>query len=221
MLFDLDGTITDSAPGITATLAHTLEVMQRPVPTPAELVAFVGPPILDGFAALGLTPEQGREALAIYRERYHESGAFNSHVYAGIEQALRSIAATGVPLALATSKPETQARRILDHFGLEDVFTFIGGASDDEVRSEKADVVAYVLENLVLLGVDIASPVMIGDREHDVHGAAACGVPTIFVDWGYGADAEQAGSIAVAATPADLLPLVTAGVPRAGSHLAG
>jgi len=212
VLFDLDGTITDSAPGITATLAHTLEVMHRPVPTPAELVAFVGPPILDGFAALGLTPSEGREALAIYRERYQESGAFNSHVYPGIEQSMRAIYATGVPIALATSKPETQARRILTHFGLEDVFVFIGGASDDELRSEKADVVEYVLENLVRLGVDISNPIMIGDREHDVHGAAANGVPTIFVEWGYGAEAEKVGSIAVADSPADLVPLITTGL---------
>lgn len=214
VLFDLDGTITDSAAGITATLAHTLEAMQRPVPSPAELLAFVGPPILDGFAALGLDPAQSRQALGIYRERYHERGAFDSSVYPGIEEAMRAIAATGVPLALATSKPETQARRILQHFGLDDVFTFIGGASDDEARSEKADVVSYVLDNLIALDVDVSNAVMIGDREHDVHGAAANGIPTIFVEWGYGSDAEKVGSIAVADTPSDLPVFISRGAPE-------
>jgi phosphoglycolate phosphatase len=208
VLFDLDGTIADSAAGITSTLAHTLELMGKPVPTPAQLVAFVGPPILDGFADLGLTEAESHEALALYRTRYRERGAFDSSVYPGIEDALRTIEESGLPIALATSKPELQAIRMLDHYGFRHFFTFIGGASEDEVRSEKADVVAYVLENLVRLGVDTSRPVMIGDRVHDVEGAAANGVPTIFADWGYGTDAERVGSIAVASSPQDLPGLV-------------
>jgi phosphoglycolate phosphatase len=204
VLFDLDGTITDSAAGITSTLAHTLQLMGKPVPTPAQLIAFVGPPIMDGFADLGLTAEESHEALALYRCRYQERGAFDSTVYQGIEDALRTIADNGLPIALATSKPEVQALRMLDHYGLSSYFTFIGGASEDEVRSEKADVVAYVLENLRAIDVDTSRPVMIGDRVHDVEGAAANGVPTIFADWGYGTDAERAGSIAIASSPQEL-----------------
>ncbi|BDZ45414.1 HAD hydrolase-like protein [Naasia aerilata] len=208
VLFDLDGTIADSAAGITSTLAHTLERMGKPVPTPAQLVAFVGPPIMDGFADLGLTEAESHQALALYRAQYQERGAFDSSVYPGIEDALRAIASSGLPIALATSKPERQARRMLDHYGFSHFFTFIGGASEDEVRSEKADVVAYVLENLSRLGVDTSRAVMIGDRVHDVEGAAANGVPTIFADWGYGTEAERAGSIAVAHSPQDLPALV-------------
>jgi phosphoglycolate phosphatase len=208
VLFDLDGTITDSAAGITSTLSHTLQTMGKPVPTPAQLVAFVGPPIMDGFAALGLNEEESRTALRLYRARYQARGALDSAVFPGMEEALDAIRSAGLPIALATSKPESQAVRMLEHYGLVDRFTFIGGASEDETRSEKADVVAYVLENLRALGVDLRSPVMVGDRVHDVEGAAANGVPTIFADWGYGSETERAGSIAVAKAPRDLARLL-------------
>lgn len=198
ILFDLDGTITDSAPGITATLAHTLEQLDRPVPTPFELIAFVGPPIMDGFAELGLVGADAQRALAVYRERYQSHGAFDSSLYSGVPEVLEAVAEAGIPLGVATSKPETQARRILGHFGLLQHFAFVGGASDDELRSAKADVVAYSLANLRQLGVDLSRTVLVGDREHDVHGAAAHGIPTIFVDWGYGNEIEAAGAIAIA-----------------------
>jgi phosphoglycolate phosphatase len=204
VLFDLDGTIADSAAGITSTLSHTLEAMGKPVPTPSQLVEFVGPPIMDGFAALGLTEEESQHALALYRRRYHDRGALDSSVFPGMPEALHALRDAGVPLALATSKPELAARRMLEHYGLADVFTFIGGASEDEVRSEKADVIAYVLENLRELGVDLSRPVMVGDRIHDVEGAAANRIPTVFVDWGYGSEIESAGSIAIADDPEDL-----------------
>ena len=209
ILFDLDGTITDSAPGITATLSHTLERMGLPVPAPADLLEFVGPPIMDGFRdVVGLNPEQSAEALGLYRERYQSHGAFDSSVYAGVPQVLEAIHAAGVPLSLATSKPEAQARRILDHFGLDQNFTFIAGASDDEVRSEKTDVIAYALENLRALNIDLSSIVMVGDRKHDVHGAADHDIPTIFVEWGYGSEQEAVGAIAIAHTPAELQTLL-------------
>jgi phosphoglycolate phosphatase len=204
VLFDLDGTIADSAPGITGTLSDTLQEMGKPIPTPAQLLAFVGPPILDGFAALGLTDEESQTALDLYRKRYRERGAFDSEVFPGMEDVLRSIRESELPIALATSKPESQARRMLEHYGLVDLFAFVGGASEDETRSEKADVIAYVLRNLRRMGVDLSRPVMVGDRIHDVEGARANGVPTVFADWGYGSDPEKAGTIAVADEPGDL-----------------
>jgi phosphoglycolate phosphatase len=204
VLFDLDGTIADSAAGITSTLSHTLQAMGKPVPTPSQLVEFVGPPILDGFAALGLDEEESLRALALYRRRYHDRGAFDSTVFPGIPEALQALRDAGLPLALATSKPEAQARRMLEHYGLADLFTFIGGASEDESRSEKADVVAYVLDNLRRLGVNLSRPVMVGDRIHDVEGAAANRIPTVFVDWGYGSEIESTGSIAIVDDPEEL-----------------
>jgi phosphoglycolate phosphatase len=205
ILFDLDGTIIDSAPGITATLSYTFETMGLRVPSPAELLAYVGPPILDSFRdRAGMSLGEAAEALAIYRPRYLESGALNSTVFPGVPEVLRAIHATGIPLSLATSKPETPATYMLSHFGLLDEFDIITGASDDEVRSSKQDVVAEALARLNAFGADLSRPVLVGDREHDIEGAAANDVPTIFVDWGYGSAAEQAGSIAVARTPADL-----------------
>ena len=205
ILFDLDGTIVDSAPGITATLAYTFEHLGLPIPTPAELVAYVGPPILDSFRDLaGFSPEQSARALSIYRDQYLKTGVFDATVYPGISGVLRDIHEAGVPLSLATSKPETPATLILEHYDLAKYFDVITGASDDEVRSAKKDVVEEALRRLRAIGADTAHPVMVGDREHDVHGAAEHHVPTIFVRWGYGSQAEEVGALAVVADAAQL-----------------
>ena len=205
ILFDLDGTIIDSAPGITATLAYTFGTMGWPVPSPAELLGYVGPPILDSFRdRAGMTLGEAAEALAIYRPRYLESGALNSTVFPGVPEVLDAVHAAGIPLSLATSKPETPATLMLSHFGLLGYFDVITGASDDEVRSSKEDVVAEALVRLAAIGADLTRPVLVGDREHDIEGAAANSVPTIFADWGYGSAAEQVGSVAVAHTPVEL-----------------
>jgi len=209
ILFDLDGTIVDSAPGITKTLAWTFAEMGRPIPSNEELRAWVGPPILDSFRdRAGMSLGEAAAALAIYRPRYLEFGALDSSVFAGVADVLHAIHDAGIPLSLATSKPETPATFMLSHFGLLDCFDIITGASDDEVRSAKADVVAEALVRLAAFGADLTRPVLVGDREHDVEGAAANDVPTIFVGWGYGSESERVGSIAVAETPADLLPLL-------------
>jgi len=209
ILFDLDGTIVDSAPGITKTLAYTFRTMGLPVPPQSELLAYVGPPILDSFRdRAGMSLGEAAEALAIYRPRYLEVGALDSTVFPGIGDVLGTIHTAGIPLSLATSKPETPATLILSHFGLLDYFDIITGASDDEVRSSKQDVVAEALVRLEAFSADLSNPVLIGDRIHDVEGAAANGVPTIFVGWGYGSAAEGTGSVAIAQTPAELLNLL-------------
>lgn len=205
VLFDLDGTIVDSAPGITSSLAYTLEAMGEPVPTPAQLLEWVGPPIMDSFRDLaGFDPLTSARALAIYREHYVQTGVFDAKVYPGVPDVLREIHESGIPLSLATSKPESAAKLILDHYDLTKYFDELTGASEDEVRSAKADVVEEALRRLRERGVDLSRPVMVGDRSHDVHGAAEHGVPTIFVTWGYGAPEETAGTVAVADTAAQL-----------------
>ena len=205
ILFDLDGTIVDSAPGITATLAFTFEKLGLPIPSPAELVAYVGPPILDSFRDLaGFTPEQSRHALDIYRGEYLRTGVFNATVYPGVADVLKAIRAHDVPLSLATSKPETPATLVLEHYDLLKYFDVITGASDDEKRSAKADVVAEALRRLDERGVDISRPVLVGDRSHDVHGAAEHDVPTVFVRWGYGSPSEEVGAITVVDDAAEL-----------------
>lgn len=195
ILFDLDGTITDSAPGITASLARTFEILGRPVPDAAELLAYVGPPLLDSFRErAGMSDEQAWEAINTYRADYNGS-AIDTAVYPGVAGLLERIHAAGVPLALATSKPESVAVRILENFGLDRYFTVICGATDDESRSAKADVVAEAVRRLTEQGVDVSRSVMVGDRSYDTVGAAANGIPTILVEWGYGSPAEAVDAI--------------------------
>ena len=209
ILFDLDGTIVDSAPGITATLAYTFEQLGLPIPTASELMKYVGPPLLDSFRDYAhFTPEQSAEALVIYREKYLNVGAYDATQFPGVGLVLKAIHESALPMSLATSKPELPATLILEHFNLATYFDIITGASEDEVRSAKSDVVAEALLRLKAMGADVSRPVLVGDREHDVLGAAANDVPTIFVEWGYGSVAEQAGAVAVVSTPEELRALL-------------
>jgi Predicted phosphatases len=209
ILFDLDGTIADSAPGITATLAHMFEALELPVPAPAELLRYVGPPILDAFRDFaGFSPEKSAHALKIYREEYALNGVTGTCAYPGIRDLLAAVDESGIPVSLATSKPELPATNMLNTYGLRQYFDVITGASADETRSAKSDVVAEALRRLAATGADVSRPVMVGDRIHDVEGAAAHNVPTIYVEWGYGSPAEQAGAIATAATPEALRTLL-------------
>jgi phosphoglycolate phosphatase len=200
VLFDLDGTLTDSAPGITASLAETFTRLGRPVPDEAHLLNYVGPPLLDSFRTFaGMTPDEVLHAADVYRAVATETSSDLNHnaVFPGLRGVLSRLREAGIPLAVATSKPETRARRILDHFKLTEYFTVIAGASDDETRSSKADVVAEALHRLTEQGVDLEHTVMVGDRSHDVIGAGEHGVPTILVEWGYGSPAEATGAMAI------------------------
>lgn len=215
VLFDLDGTIADSAPGITSTLASTLEQLGYPVPAPAQLLDWVGPPLPDSFTSrIGLTGDALAEAMRVYRTQYLAHGALDSRVFPGMEDLLRRVHEAGIPTSLATSKPERPATLMLDHFGLSRYLDVITGASDDEVRSAKADVVEEALARLRARGVDVSRPVLVGDRHHDVDGAAVHGVPTIFVRWGYGSVDEQAGAVAVAGNTDELAALLGVGASR-------
>ncbi|GAB3127819.1 phosphoglycolate phosphatase [Leifsonia psychrotolerans] len=198
ILFDLDGTITDSAPGITASLAQTFKLLGRPVPPLSELMAYVGPPLIAAFREYaGMTAEEANEALLVYRAHYAGEASLDTAVYPGVAGLLERIHAAGIPLALATSKPEANAVRILTHFDLAKYFTVIVGASEDEVRSAKADIVKEALTRLAASGADLSAPVMVGDRSYDAEGAAANNVPAILVEWGYGSPAEAAAATAV------------------------
>jgi phosphoglycolate phosphatase len=209
ILFDLDGTIADSAPGITESLAHVFEELGRPVPSQEELRLWVGPPILDAFRdRAGMTPEESAVALAIYRDHYLSKGTKSSPIFAGIGPVLRAIHEAGVPLALATSKPEFPASVILDHGNLTQYFRVLSGASIDEIRSAKKDVIAEALNRFRMIGADVSRPIMVGDRDYDIEGAQANGIPAIYVEWGYGHEGEQEGAIATVGAPDELVPLL-------------
>jgi phosphoglycolate phosphatase len=199
ILFDLDGTVTDSAPGIIGRLSRTLVALGRPVPLPAELVKFVGPPILEGFELVaGMNEAEALEALGIYRGLAASEGpAADAVTFPGMVGLVRFLNKAGIPLAITTSKSEVQVHRILEHLGLETAFVTITGASEDETRSAKADVIAEALNRLREAGVDLTNLVLVGDRIHDMEGAAEHGIPPIMVEWGYGSPAEAAGAIAV------------------------
>ncbi|WP_166869566.1 HAD hydrolase-like protein [Salinibacterium sp. ZJ70] len=206
VLLDLDGTIIDSAPGILAAIIHTHEQMGRPAPPVDELMPWIGPPILESFRDLaGWDEEQSERALRIYRTFYAEHGMLGSAAFPGAIEAVRAIAEAGVPTSIATSKPESAARVILASLDLTDAFTEITGGSDDEARSTKAAVIEEALRRLDERGVDLSRVVHVGDRIHDVEGAAAHGIPTIFAGWGYGDPAEAEHALLTVQTPAELL----------------
>lgn len=198
VLFDLDGTIVDSAPAITRALVRTFSELGLRIPGPTELLAYVGPPLLQSFRELaGMSRRQAHQALGLYRSHYDAFGAVDAAVFPGVAGLLESLAEAGVPVALATSKPEYLACRVLRHFGLTDRFAVVAGASVDERISEKSDIIAIALRRLAEKGAPVDRPVMVGDRIHDVAGAADNGIPAIVVEWGYGSPEEAEGAIAI------------------------
>jgi len=213
VLFDLDGTLTDSALGIVNCVRYALDDMGIPHPDDATMRTFLGPPLAVTFAEhFGMTRAQIDHAVAKYRERYHDVGLFENDVYDGIPSLLDRLDGVAT-MAVATSKPTYSATRILEHFELASHFAFIGGSDLDGIRHDKAAVIAHTLAELEALGVATGSDVvMVGDREHDVHGARAHGIDTIGVLWGYGDTAEllDAGAIRLAQSPADLLEVLQA-----------
>ncbi|MFQ1003372.1 HAD hydrolase-like protein [Modestobacter sp. SSW1-42] len=203
MLFDLDGTLVDSTPGIWASIRVAADRLGLPVPTPAQLTAMVGPPLEEGFAgAFGLTGADVDRAVLAYREHYTAGALLDATVYPGIPRLLADLRAGGALLAVATSKPGPFAVRILEHVGLLAAFDSVHGATLDGVVRHKEQVVAAALA----AHPDGARPVLVGDRLHDVLGARVHGLPCVGAGWGPAPPGElaAAGAVAVVATPADV-----------------
>ncbi|MGH3586592.1 MAG: HAD hydrolase-like protein [Pseudonocardia sp.] len=193
VLLDVDGTLVDSASTIVEHLAAALAEVGFPVPDEERLRRLVGPPFETALPELGLNPEQAAATIAVYRRSYDAVAATVTPVYPGIPALLERLTADGLRLATATSKPEELARKIIAGVGLEDRFTLVGGADYAAGRAGKAAVVGSVLDRLHL--DPTRDPVvMVGDRHHDVEGAAAHGIPTIGVAWGYAEPDELSGA---------------------------
>lgn len=182
VIFDLDGTLTDSAAGIVASFRHALEHIGAPVPDGDLAQRLVGPPMHHTLAGMGLG-ELTDAAIAAYRADYTSRGWLMNTMFDGVTALLADLRAAGVRLAVATSKVEPTARKILAHFSLDGFFEVVAGASVDGTRSAKSAVLAHALEQLAPLPARV---LMVGDRRHDVDGAAAHGIDTVLVGWGYG-----------------------------------
>ncbi|MCI7574954.1 MAG: HAD hydrolase-like protein [Candidatus Faecousia sp.] len=206
VLFDLDGTLTDSGEGIINCAVFAMERLGIPVPPREELGVFVGPPLWDTFRQFGVPSDRVDEAVEIFRSRYVPIGKFENTPYSGIRETLEALRAQGRKLYVATSKPEVTAREILEHFDLSRYFAEICGATVDKTRTSKEDVIAYLLS----LDACRENSVMVGDTAFDVIGAAAHGIPTIGAAWGYGKteDMVSAGAAAIARSPEDLLRII-------------
>ncbi len=205
LLFDLDGTLTDPAEGITRSVQYALRRFGIEVDDLHSLTPFIGPPLAESFREFyGFDDERIPEAIRVMREYFGSRGWRENRLYEGMPQLLGRLRAAGYTLAVATSKPVVFARRILDHFDLARHFAFTGGAELDGRRQAKAEVIAHVLRELHV--ADAASCLMIGDRRHDIAGAAAVGMDSCGVLWGYGSREElaEAGATRIAADLGEL-----------------
>ena len=206
ILFDLDGTLTDSGEGIINCVIYALERFGLPIPARESLRYFVGPPLHESFVKQGVPEERAEEAVAVYRERYIPIGKFENTPYPGIRELLEALKAEGYTLFVATSKPEQMSIDILEHFDLAKYFDRICGASMDTSRSSKEAVIAYLIEQ----NGRSDNMIMVGDTKFDVIGAKHHGIPAIGVSWGYGEvqDMVDAGAAAIAYTTEELLALL-------------
>lgn len=210
ILFDLDGTLTDAAPGITNSVKYALSKFGIDETDDNKLRKFLGPPLISSFMEFyGFSKEKARKAVEYYREYFVPHGIFENEVYSGIPKLLQKLKADGKTLIIATSKPETFAVQIAEHFEIDSYFDLIAGSNLDNTRSKKAQVIEYALETLGIL--DRAHAVMIGDREHDIKGAKKTGLRSIGVLYGYASpgELENAGADFTANSPEELYTIIS------------
>ena len=202
ILFDLDGTLTASAEGITKSVRYALHKLGIDEPDLHKLEAFVGPPLLDQFMeAYGLDEAAAWQAVGYYRERYAQQGIYENQPYEGIRELLQELKARGYILGVASSKPIVYVRQILEHFKLASFFTVIEGNQMDGSRTTKGEVIQEALRGLKMEG-QREQVVMVGDRKHDILGARDAGIDCVAVAYGYGStqELEQAGPVMIAPT---------------------
>ncbi len=211
VLWDVDGTVVDASEGILRRLTLCLNELGLPAPTREELVHWIGPPMHESFQAnVGLSPEQATAATALYRRIGKADGyTTGARLYPGIGELIADLADAGIPQATASSKPELQVGALMEHFDLAPLLQSITGATPDEkTLASKADIIGESLRRLAALGHDTSRPVLIGDRHHDIDGAAVHDVPVIFVRWGFSWPHESEGAQAVVDTIDELRDLL-------------
>lgn len=208
VLWDVDGTIADASAGIFPRLREVHAAFGLPEPDAAALHQWIGPPLFASFQTIsGLDAERADAAVRHYRELAARDGyAASVTIYAGVREVLRDVHGAGLPQSTASTKPENQVRAILDHHGLMDHFLAISAArpGPEGQLDDKETVLGWALERLRGAGADTSRPVLLGDRHHDVTGAAAFGIPVIFVSWGFGEASEGANAAYRASTASEL-----------------
>ena len=210
ILFDLDGTLTDSEPGIINSIEYALKKYGIEMENKADLRKFLGPPLKASFKQFcGFSEEKAEQAVEFYREYFRERGIFENNVYQGVVELLEALKAQNKRLVVATSKPEPFTYRILEHFDLLKYFDFVAGSNMDNTRCKKDEVIAYALNSCGI--TDLQSVVMIGDREHDIIGANKVGIASIGVLYGYGdlQELETAGATYIAKDTNEIYEIVT------------
>ena len=206
ILFDLDGTLTESGEGIINCVQYALEKLGKKEEHPENLQCFIGPPLKEQFMKYaGLSEEEGEKAVVYYRERYTTTGIFENRLYPKIPELLELLKINNKILAVASSKPEVYVKQILEHFQIADYFTAIVGSELDGRRTEKAEVIEEALRRMHL-EEERDKVLMVGDRSHDVQGAISCGLQCIGVAYGYGSreELEKAGAVYIADSVEDL-----------------
>ena len=189
ILFDLDGTLTEPETGIVRCIEYALNKMDVPVPENTDFSKYIGPPLQAAFAELLQTSDRLLidKAILFFRERFSEKGQYENEVYPGVKSLLKDLTDSGKQLFVATSKPEIFAKNIINHFNLSEYFSGIYGAGLDGTRSDKAELLGYLLQEEK---IEPESAIMIGDRKYDITGAVLNNLSTIGVLWGYGAKEE-------------------------------
>lgn len=191
ILFDLDGTLTDSCEGIINCVKYALEAFGKPVPSEAELMCFIGPPLVESFQIFsGMNEKEAVAATEKYRERYGTVGLFENALYEGIEGVLAGLKTKGYKIALATSKPEKYSVQILEHFDIQKYFDEIVGSTLDGKRNAKADVIREVFNRMQITPEMKEQVLMVGDRKHDILGAKECGIASLGVYYGFAPENE-------------------------------
>ena len=189
ILFDLDGTITDSKEGITKSVQYALNKYGIIIDNPDKLLPFVGPPLHKSFEIFyGFDEKKSFEAVDFFREYFKEKGIFENEVYSGMKELLINLKKEGKTVALATSKPQLFAEQILKHFDLHHLFDYIKGSNLDGSMTDKTEIIADVLTNLKHF--EKSKTVMIGDRDYDIIGARNNNIDSIAAGYGFGTEEE-------------------------------
>lgn len=191
ILFDLDGTVTDSGTGILNCVRYALEASGRQIPSDKDLQKFIGPPLIDSFQTFsGMSHDEALWAVEKYRERYSSTGIFENKLYQGMDDVLAALKKHGFVTAIATSKPEEYTIRILEHFGIAGYFDEAVGSSMDGQRNRKADIIMEVFKRMQIKEESKPQVIMVGDRKYDILGAKECGIASLGAAWGFAPEHE-------------------------------